>query len=81
VGAFLDSLYGRHTEAHGLVVLVSHGIAINQMLNELLQFARDAAPPVVFQVENCSFSRFERRPDGTTRIMCINDTAHLASIM
>jgi broad specificity phosphatase PhoE len=78
VGAFLDGLFGRH-EA-GRIVIVSHGIAINQMLYHLLGFVPEELPPVVFQIENCSVQRIERRSDGTRRIACINDTAHLASL-
>lgn len=78
VGAFLDGLWSRHGE--GRVVLVSHGIAINQMLYHLLGFVPEELPPIVFHIENCSVQRVERRPDGTRRIMGINDTAHLAAI-
>ncbi len=78
VGAFLDGLWNRHGE--GRIVLVSHGIAINQMLYHLLGMAPEELPHVVFHIENCSVQRVERRLDGSRRIMAINDTAHLAAI-
>jgi broad specificity phosphatase PhoE len=61
-------------------VIVSHGIAINQMLYHLLGLAAGEMPPIVFHIENCSVQRVERRPDGSRRIMGINDTAHLATL-
>ncbi|UQA62722.1 histidine phosphatase family protein [Polyangium aurulentum] len=78
VGAFLDGLFSRH-EA-GRIVIFTHGIAINQMLYHLMALVPEVMPPVVFQIENCSVQRIERRSDGTRRIACINDTAHLATL-
>jgi 2,3-bisphosphoglycerate-dependent phosphoglycerate mutase len=78
VGGFLDALIERRKE--GRVVLVSHGVAINQMLYHLLGLPPRETPAVVFHIENCSVQRVERRDDGTLRITCINDKSHLAEI-
>jgi len=78
VGAYLDALFARGRD--GRIVIVSHGIAINQMLLHLLGVREDVASPVLFQIENCSIARIEHRDESGTRITCINDKSHLADL-
>jgi broad specificity phosphatase PhoE len=78
VAGYLEALFERRQE--GRVVLVSHGVAINQMLYHLLGLPLRETPPVLFHIENCSIQRAERHADGTLRITCINDKSHLAEI-
>jgi broad specificity phosphatase PhoE len=75
VGGFLSRLFASHPS--GRVVLVSHGVAINHMLYNLLCVPLNAQPPAVFQIDNCSIQRAIRQADGLLRVMAINDTAHL----
>jgi 2,3-bisphosphoglycerate-dependent phosphoglycerate mutase len=77
VGGFLDALLKRR-EA-GRVVLVSHGVAIRQMLGYLLPAAEDG-PLADLRVDNCSVQRVERRADGTLHMGNPNDTAHLTAL-
>lgn len=78
MGEFVDGLFQQFPE--GRIVIVSHGIAITQLLYHLLGFPKNETPHVVFQVENCSLQRIIRRADGTTRIAGLNDFSHLAEI-
>jgi broad specificity phosphatase PhoE len=79
VGRFLVEMLAARDA--GRVVLVSHGVAINQMLYHLLELDPERVPPVVFQVENCSVQRVEKREGGGVRIACVNDVAHLAGLI
>lgn len=75
---FLTKLYEFRTT--GRVVIVSHGVAINHLLYSVMRTPIDAAPPMVFQIDNCSIQRVERQTDGFVRIICINDRSHLAHL-
>lgn len=79
MGSFVAGLFEAFGE--GRIVVVSHGIAIAQLFYHLIGLPTDEVPAVVFQVENCSVQRIVRRADGTVRIACINDQAHLAEIV
>ncbi len=78
MAGFVEDLFTRRAE--GRIVLVSHGVAINQLLYHLLGLPPEVPPSVVFGVENCSMQRIERRADGTVRIACVNDRGHLEGI-
>jgi probable phosphoglycerate mutase len=78
LAGFLEELFAAH--AAGRVAIVSHGIAINHLLQQLLGHPPGAMPPFVFRIENCSVQRLERSERGTLRVLAINDTAHLAAL-
>ena len=78
IAGFVDDLLARNDE--GRIVLVSHGVAINQLLYHLLGLPASQPPPVVFRVDNCSVQRASRHED-TVRILCINDTSHLEGLL
>jgi len=77
IAGFVDALLARGVE--GRVVLVSHGVAINQLLYHLLGVPAELPPPVVFRVDNCSVQRVERH-EGVVRILGINDRSHLEGL-
>ncbi|MDC3953185.1 histidine phosphatase family protein [Polyangium jinanense] len=77
ISGFVEGLFARGVE--GRIVLVSHGVAINQLLYHLLGVPASQPPPVVFRVDNCSVQRVERHED-TVRILCINDRSHLEGL-
>jgi broad specificity phosphatase PhoE len=85
VGAFLDGLFAAPPpapdgdEGPTRVVLVSHGVALNHVLHHVLDVEADASR-FFFLLQNCSLSRFERRPSGHYRIHTINDVAHLLDV-
>jgi len=75
IAGFVEGLFERLSE--GRVVIVSHGVAINQLLFHLLGLPAHVPPPVSFTVENCSVQRVEYRRDRGIRILCLNDRNHL----
>lgn len=58
----------------GVVVVVSHGVALHHVLRGLLR-ADDTG--LVFPSENCAVHRFDWSEPGVMRVSSLNDTRHL----
>ena len=71
----LDEILQRH--AAGVVVVVSHGVAMHHLLRHLLR-ADDAG--LVLATDNCGVHRLEWRDEGVLRVAALNDTRHLAGV-
>ena len=67
-------------DAGGRVVVVSHGVAIDRLLRRFLGIVDGPRLACLFHVDNCSIHRVERRDDGLTRVVCLNDIGHLAGL-
>lgn len=75
IATFLTELHETHPE--GRIAIVSHGISINHLLQQLLGSAPGAALGYSFRIDNCSVQRVERSAQGFVKVIAVNDTAHL----
>src|SRR5262245_53158838 len=78
IRSFLEELLANHKS--GSIAIVSHGIAINHMLHQLLGHPPGSVPHYAFRIDNCSLQRLDRTDEGVLQVLAINDTSHLASI-
>ncbi len=56
------------------ILIVTHGGYNSSVLKPLLGLPLSAQTP--FNVDNCSLSIIDRRPNGTWIVKCLNDTVH-----
>lgn len=75
VSAALDEIVAAHDD--GVVVLVSHGVAIHHMLRHALKVTDERT---LFHVENCAVQRLSLGASGTVRVLALNDARHLRAI-
>ena len=76
--AFLDDSLVRHPGQR--IVLVSHHLALYQLVLHILDVENQANPRFYVRVDNCALHRFERYPDGVWQVLALNDGAHLSSV-
>ncbi len=77
--AFLDQVLTRHAGTR--VLLVSHNVALHQLMLHILGLAHESeAPRVAFQLDNCALHRLERLQAGVWRVLALNEAAHLADV-
>jgi probable phosphoglycerate mutase len=74
--SFLDRAMTDH--AGGRVLMVSHNLTLMQLIMHLLKIEASAqSAPVLFQADNCAFHRFELGPEGSCKVVALNERAHL----
>jgi broad specificity phosphatase PhoE len=72
----LERVRSRHRGQH--VVLVSHELTISLLILELLGIPLPTGPwPLHVRVDRCTLHLFECYPDGSRRVLALNDGAHL----
>ncbi len=72
VNLAIDDILAAH--ATGVVVVVSHGVALHHVIRRLLR-SDDAG--LVFPSENCAVHRFDWSEPTVMRVSSLNDTRHL----
>lgn len=75
VGAALDEILAAHAE--GVVVIVSHGVAIHHMLRRVLRVNDERT---MFTVQNCAVQRLAVSATGQVRVLSLNDARHLRAL-
>lgn len=71
----LDDILARH--ATGIIVVVSHGVALHHALRHLLGAIGEG---LILATENCGVHRLEWREYGLLRVAALNDTSHLVGL-
>lgn len=74
--SFLDDLLVLN--AGQRIVLVSHHLALYQLVLHILDVENQADPRFYVRIDNCALHRFERYPDGVWQVLAFNDAAHLS---
>jgi probable phosphoglycerate mutase len=77
--AFLAETLARH--AGSRILLVSHNIALHQLILHILGIELDAVSArLIFQIDNCALHRFERLADATWKVVALNERSHLGEL-
>jgi probable phosphoglycerate mutase len=74
VAGFLQEIFAAHPS--GRLAVISHGIAINHMLVQLLGAAPGASLAYTFRIDNCALTHLDRGERGTV-VVTVNDRSHL----
>jgi probable phosphoglycerate mutase len=63
------------------VLLVSHNVALYQLMLHVLGLGDEtAAPRIAFQIDNCALHRFEHLDNGLWKVVALNEAMHLESV-
>lgn len=77
MAAAVDAIVQHH--GRGRVAVISHAMALNQVLRSLLGIPVGLRAPW-FRTDNCGIHHLQFEPDGRMQILALNARAHLAGL-